>query len=157
MYHSDLKRPASSTVRNKFLLFKSYSVYCAFIQNSTIGQESPWGQCLAHKWECHQDTLCLCLSTLFSTALLFLTLHASKIAIIKFKFQVQETAHSCGKTFHAVALQIWWDIFLAWVSCPSLKFQPTAFKHVDWPMDEWGLWYYQQKKEEVDNCGWSRE
>ena len=53
----------------------------------------------------------LSLNSLLSCTVLLLTLPCYKMAIIKFKFQVQGKEHvlplkSCGKTFHVVSLQI---------------------------------------------------
>lgn len=112
--HSDLKLPASSTVRNKFLLSKSYSVYCTFYRTAWTKAGIIHGVSVATSDAI--KTLCVSISQLCSQLHCYLLhSHASKMAIIKFKFQVQGKQHilplnSCGKTFHAVALQIWWDI-----------------------------------------------
>lgn len=101
--------------------------------------------------------VCLSLSTLFSAALCyFLHSHASKMAINKFKFQVQGKEHvlplkSCGKTIHVISLQIWWDISFS---------KPESFSAPPWSFSQlhsntriengkvWWPWYYHQKKEE---------
>lgn len=97
-----------STVRNKFLLFKSYSVYCTFYRTAWTKAGIIHGVSVATSDAI--KTLCVSVSQLCSQLhCYFLHSHASKMAIIKFKF-VQGKQHIVSKTFHAVALQIWWDI-----------------------------------------------
>ena len=151
--HSDLKLPASSAVRNKFLLFKSYSVYCTFYITAWTKAGVIHGVSVATSDAI--KTLCVSISQLYSQLhCCFSHSHASKMAIIKFKFQVQGKErtlplNSCGKTFHVVALQIWWDISF---SKPESHAPPWSFSQLHsntWIENgkEWWPWYSHQKKE----------
>ena len=144
--HSDLKLPASSTVRNKFLLSKSYSVYCTFYRTAWTKAGIIHGVSVATSDAI--KTLCVSISQLCSQLHCYLLhSHASKMAIIKFKFQVQGKQHilplnSCGKTFHAVALQIWWDISFSYFIVITTA-SKTMFNNMS--MAPLSMWFSRQE------------